>query len=159
LPFGKGRMHNIANPVLNAIAGGWQVGGILTSQTGFPITVTIGGLDQSKTGGGFDRPLATGISPYLSDHDTFRYYNLAAFTVQPAGTFGNVGRNTVIGPGIFNFDASMLKDFKFTEHRYLQFRWELFNALNHPNWSNPNVNANDKINFGAITGTRTAMRQ
>jgi hypothetical protein len=159
IPFGKGRMHNIANPVLNAIAGGWQVGGILTAQTGFPITVTIGGLDQSKTGGGFDRPVATGVSPYLANHNTNAYYNLAAFTVQPEGTFGNVGRNTVIGPGLFNFDTSLLKNFKFAERHYLQFRWEAFNAINHPNWANPNVNANDKTNFGSITGTRTNMRQ
>lgn len=159
LPFGKGRPVPIGNRLLNALAGGWQLGGILTAQTGFPITVTIGGLDQSKTGGGFDRPNATGVSPYLASPNTFRYFNLAAFAVQPEGTFGNVGRNTVIGPGLFNFDASLIKSFAFTERQHLQFRWEVFNGVNHPNWSNPNVNANDRANFGSITGTRSNMRQ
>jgi len=79
--------------------------------------------------------------------------------VAPEGTFGNVGRNTLIGPRIFSFDASMHKDFRFTEGKYLQFRWEAFNALNHPNWANPNTNANDRTNFGSITGTRSNMRQ
>jgi hypothetical protein len=159
LPFGTGRAKAIDNRVFNAIAGGWQVGAIIAAQTGFPITASIGGLDQSKTGGGFDRPNATGISPYLSDQTTSSYYNPAAFTVAPEGTFGNVGRNTLIGPGIFNLDASLLKNFHFTERHYLQFRWEAFNALNHPNWANPNTNANDRTNFGSITGTRTNMRQ
>lgn len=159
LPIGRGRSVGIENPILNGIVGGWQAGAIITAQTGFPVTVTVGGLDQSKTGGGFDRPNATGISPYLSTTSTSAYYNLAAFQVQPEGTFGNVGRNTLIGPGIFNFDASLHKDFNITEQHRLEFRWEAFNALNHPNWSTPNTNANDRINFGTITGTRTNMRQ
>jgi hypothetical protein len=159
IPIGRGRKVNIENKFLNGVVGDWQTGGIVTWQSGFPITVTIGGLDQSKTGGGFDRPNATGISPYLDTPNTFAYYNLAAFQVQPEGTFGNVGRNTVIGPGIFSFDASLHKDFVITERQRVEFRWELFNAINHPNWGNPNTNANDKLNFGSITGTRTNMRQ
>ncbi len=159
IPFGRGRAFSTGSGLLDGIAGGWQLGGIITAQTGFPITVTVGGLDQSKTGGGFDRPNATGVSPYVSDPTTARYYNLAAFEVQPEGTFGNVGRNTLIGPGLFNFDASLLKNFMFTEHHYLQFRWEAFNALNHPNWANPNTNVNNKTAFGTITGTKTNMRQ
>ena len=159
IPVGKGRAVNIENKILNGVIGGWQTGGILAVQTGFPITVSIGGLDQSKTGGGFDRPNATGISPYVDQTSTNRFYNLAAFQVQPEGTFGNVGRNTLIGPGIFSFDASLHKDFSFTERQRLEFRWELFNALNHPNWGNPNTNVNNRNTFGTITGTRTNMRQ
>jgi hypothetical protein len=159
LPVGKGRPVNIENRLLNGLVGGWQLGGILTAQTGFPITASIGGLDQSKTGGGFDRPNATGASPYVSNPNTNRYYDIAAFSVAPEGTFGNVGRNTLIGPGLFNFDASLLKNFVFHEGKYVQFRWEAFNAINHPNWANPNTNANDKTNFGSITGTRSNMRQ
>jgi hypothetical protein len=160
LPFGRGRQVNIENPVLNAVAGGWQVSSILAAQTGFPITVTVGGLDQSRTGGGFDRPNATGLDPYdVPDRSPARWYNLAAFQVQPVGTFGNVGRNTLIGPPIFNFDASALKNFNFTERHYLQFRFEAFNALNHPNWGNPNTNVNNRNAFGTIGGTRGNMRQ
>jgi hypothetical protein len=160
LPFGKGRMYSIANPVLNAIAGGWQVGSIVTVSTGFPLTVTSG-RDQSNTGAGLDRPMYnTGIDPNLSNRDPQRWFNVAAYTVQPFGTFGNVGRNTLISPSIFNWDFSTLKNFNIpnAEGHQLQFRFEVFNFPNHPNWGNPNTNAGDTAGFGVITGTRTNMR-
>jgi hypothetical protein len=159
LPFGRGRMRNIENPVLNAIAGGWQVGSILSWQTGFPITVQFG-QDVSRTGAGFDRPNATGIDPNdIAERTTARFFNTAAFQIQPTGTYGNVGRNTLIGPEIFQFDASLLKNFNFTENQYLQFRFEAFNALNHPNWGNPSVNITNPSAFGTIGNTRGNMRQ
>jgi carboxypeptidase family protein len=164
LPFGKGRTHSIENPVLNGIAGGWQVGGIVTWQTGFPITMVFG-RDQSNTGAGFDRPNATGVSPNdIANRTTERYFNTLAFALPAFGSYGNVGRNTLIGPGIFRVDASLLKNFNFTENTYLQFRFEAFNATNHPNWGNPNTTITDDTryngngNFGRITGTRGDMR-
>src|SRR5213075_819842 len=62
LPIGKGKMLNINNRFANTIIGGWQVGGILMLQSGIPQTITIGGFDQSVTGGNYDRPDATGTS-------------------------------------------------------------------------------------------------
>jgi hypothetical protein len=159
LPFGKGRPKGIENPVLNAVAGGWQVGGILAAQTGFPITVQYG-QDRSNTGAGFDRPNATGIDPNdIGERTTSKFFNTDAFVLQPFGSHGNVGRNTLIGPKIFNFDASLLKNFMFTEQHYLQFRFEAFNALNHPNWGNPSVNITNPASFGTIGSTRGNMRQ
>jgi hypothetical protein len=158
LPFGRGRQFNIENPVLNAVAGGWQLGSIFTKQTGFPITPSIGGLDQSRTGGGFDRPdVVAGVDPY--EAPAGRFFNPAAFRVQPVGRFGNAGRNILIGPGITSWDASAIKNFSVTEQQYLQFRFEAFNAANHPNWGNPGTNANNQNTFGVITGTRGNMRQ
>jgi hypothetical protein len=158
LPFGKGRAMNIDNAVLNAVAGGWQIGSIVTVSTGFPLTVTSG-RDQSNTGAGFDRPnYNAGIDPNLSNHDPARWYNLAAYTVQPFGTFGNVGRNTLISPSILSWDFSTLKNFRIAESHQLQFRFEAFNFPNHPNWGNPNTNAGDTAGFGVIGGTRTNMR-
>jgi hypothetical protein len=159
LPVGRGRSLNIENPVLNAIIGGWQAGSIFAYQTGFPITV-FSGRDQANTGGGFDRPVATGVDPVLprGQQTTEHFFNTAAYVMQPFGTFGNVGRNTLIGPRIFNWDASAHKNFNFTERYYLQFRLESFNAMNHPNWNNPNTTTTSP-NFGKITGTRTNMRQ
>ena len=72
---------------------------IWTLQSGFPITPTVGGTDRSGTGGGFDRPNATGVSPYLDNPMPARWFNIAAFTANAPGTFGNVGRNSLIGPG------------------------------------------------------------
>ena len=99
---------------------------------------------------------------------TEHFFNVSAFAPQVFGAFGNVGRNTLIGPRIFIMDASLIKNFKFTETKMLQFRWETFNTMNHPNWSNPNANFFSGRNadgtyspngFGSIGGTRTSMRQ
>ncbi len=140
LPVGRGRTVDIQNTLLNGVIGGWQLGGIWTVQSGLPQTITIGGVDRSGTGNGYDRPNATGLSPYVSNPVPARWYNPAAFFEQPAGTFGNVGRNTVIGPGIFALDFDTHKEFHmfYSEQHILQFRIEAFNVLNHPVWSNPN---------------------
>ncbi|MBL8213348.1 MAG: TonB-dependent receptor [Bryobacterales bacterium] len=160
LPFGRGRQMEIANPVGNAIAGGWQLSTIMTLQTGFPITVT-NGLDTSNVGGFFDRPNATGQKPDLprGQQDPQRFFNTGAFVVNNIGEFGNVGRNTLNSPGIIGWDFSMLKNFNLkSDRRYLQLRFEWFNFPNHPNWGNPNTNVSSG-GFGQITGTRNNMRQ
>lgn len=159
IPVGKGRKMDIQNGFANAIIGGWQLGSIISIQTGFPITIT-NGADTSNTGAFFDRPNSTGVNAALprDQQDPQRFFNTAAFTFNLPGTHGNVGRNTLTGPGIFNWDFSALKNFNFTEARYLQFRFEAFNFTNHPNWGNPNTNINAGANFGTITGTRTNMR-
>jgi hypothetical protein len=158
LPFGRGRRVGIDNAVLNAMFGGWQIGSIVTWQTGFPITVTDS-QDRSNTGALFDRPNATGASPYLEGESrtTARWFNTAAFERAALGTHGNVGRNTLTGPSIFNWDFSTLKDFVITEDARLQFRFEAFNIPNHPNWGNPNTNIASN-GFGQVTGTRGNMR-
>jgi hypothetical protein len=159
LPIGKGRKVDVKNGFLNALAGGWQAGAIWTWQSGFPETIIVS-TDRSGAGGLFDRPNATGVSPYPDSQTPSRWLNPAAFALQPAGTFGNVGRNTTIGPGIFALDFSAHKEFQmpYSEHHALQFRFEAFNVLNHPVWSQPNNNTQSG-GFGTITGTTIAMRQ
>ena len=162
LPFGKGKKFGIENGALNALAGGWELGSIITLQSGFPMTITQSG-DPSNTGGQFDRPIASGQTPELprGQQDPQRFFNTAAYSRTPDGSFGNVGRNTLNSPGIIGWDFVMLKNFimPFKESHRLQFRFEGFNMGNHPNWGNPNTNLNAGTNFGTITGTRTNMRQ
>ncbi|MCX6594649.1 MAG: TonB-dependent receptor [Acidobacteria bacterium] len=171
LPVGKGKAWNISNSFANAVIGGWQLGSIITMSTGFPLTVTSG-RDQSNTGAGFDRPTYNaGVNPNLDNRDPTRWFNPAAYTLQTFGTFGNVGRNTLISPSIFGMDFSTLKNFKMpVEGHTLQFRFEAFNLPNHPNWGNPDTNAGQIVrntagqitnasNYGVLTGTRTNMRQ
>jgi hypothetical protein len=160
LPFGRGRRWLDTGGVVNAVLGGWQVSPIVTIQTGFPLTV-VSGVDRSNIGAGFDRPnqVAGQDSVLPDDQRTLdRWFNTNAFVLQPAGTFGNVGRNTIIGPGFIQVDAALLKNFRFTESKSLQFRFEAFNAPNHPNWGNPDTNRNS-ANFGRITGMRGTMRE
>lgn len=160
LPFGKGRALDAHNMFLNGIVGGWQIGGIWTVQSGLPQTITIGGVDRSNTGVGNDRPVATGISPYLSNPTPSRWYNPSAFVEAAPGTWGNTGRNTAIGPRIFALDFDAHKEFRmpYGEGHTLQFRFEAFNVMNHPVWSNPNGNILSS-GFGTITGTAVPMRQ
>jgi hypothetical protein len=163
LPFGKGRKFDISHRALDAVAGGWQLGTILTLQTGFPITVT-NGLDISHTGAIFDRPNVTGLDPDIlrGQQDPVRFFNPGAYVINLAGQHGNVGRNTLTGPGTIGWDFSVLKDFQLfsladNPHK-LQFRMEAFNFPNHATWGNPNTNIASGASFGQITGTRGNMR-
>lgn len=159
IPIGRGRTLDIKNMFLNGIVGGWQFGGTWTVQGGVPQTLTIGGVDRAGAGeGGYNRPNATGLRPYLSNPTPSLWFNPAAFAEQPAGTFGNLGRNSVVGPGMFALDFDAHKEFHTFESQVLQFRFEAFNVLNHPVWANPNGNILSP-SFGAITGTAVAMRQ
>jgi len=173
LPVGKGKPMNIANPALNAIIGGWQVGGNVTVQDGVPVSLTNGGVDNSETDEAYDRPNYVGGPANASNQTTGGWYNRAAFAEAPPGTFGSVGRNTVTAPGIVMIDAELHKAFRmpYNEHHQVQLRFEAFNVLNHPNWGEPNPNilqgaaiagapaGTAHSGFGVISGTATAMRQ
>ncbi|MFN9299262.1 MAG: carboxypeptidase regulatory-like domain-containing protein [Acidobacteriota bacterium] len=158
LPVGKGKKFNVSNGFADAVIGGWQIGSIITVQSGFPLTV-VNGRDRSNTGAFFDRPNATGQNPQVSSVTTENAFNTAAFIEQAAGTYGNVGRNTLIGPSFVRWDFSSLKNFRmpYKEGHNLQFRFEAFNFPNHPNWGNPDANIQSG-NFGTIRGTRGDMR-
>jgi hypothetical protein len=77
------------------------------------------------------------------------YFNTAAFTPNLLGTFGNTGRNLLKGPGMDSWDISMMKNFPFRERYNVQFRWEMYNAFNHPNFGLPDTTVTDP-NFGQI---------
>jgi hypothetical protein len=157
LPIGKGKKMNLQNRVVNAVAGGWQLGSILTWRSGFPINPTAG-VNRANTNIANDRPDATGQSVSVDHPTTNQWFNTGAFALQPIYTFGNAGRNTVLGPAGFSFDFSTHKDFRIREGHELQFRWEAFNVLNHPVWGFPNTSLSSS-NFGRITSTSGSMRQ
>jgi hypothetical protein len=176
LPVGKGRALNVANPVLNAIVGGWQTGGTLTAMAGVPVSLSIGAIDNSETNEAGDRPnYVSGQSIYASHESPQGWYNPSAFVEAPAGTFGNVDRNSINSPGIFTIDAELHKEWTmpYSEHHRLQLRAEAFNVLNHPNFGEPNPNilagapipgapaGSAHAGFGVISGLApgTTMRQ
>ncbi len=86
------------------------------------------------------------------------WFDPAAFTTPPAFTWGTLGRNSLNAPALYNFDFSVAKKFKFSESRELQFRTELFNALNHPEFGLPNSTVGVG-GAGTITSTQRANRQ
>ena len=171
LPFGPGRAWG-GNTI--GFAGkfleGWQVNGIVTLASGNPFTVE-NSFDRTGTGaiGPFrhDRPnLVSGASnnPKLESPD--RWFDVTAFELQPRGFLGNVGRNTVIGPGLANFDFSLFKTTSVSEQADLQFRFEMFNVFNRANFSTPTRSNRmaftaDGVNgsAGRLTITVTTARQ
>ncbi len=163
LPFGKGKRFGSDSRALDLLFGGWQLGGILTLQDGFPFTVTCG-PGNIQNGGGICYPDSTGANPNLSDDQKARtrFFNTDAYVDRIPATgnfrFGTTGRNSVTGPGIISFDASLNKKFNFTERTYLEFRTEVFNAPNHPIWNPPGSQLRTP-NYGVITSTRIDSRQ
>jgi len=138
LPFGRGRRFGAgAAPALHHIIGGWQVNGIATFQTGYPITVRRAGDPLGVGTNGAARPDMI-CDPNLphGDRTIDRYFKADCF-VAPPDRFGNAGRSTVQGPGTNSWDLSLFKNIAIREGIQLQFRSEYFNAFNHPNWNMP----------------------
>jgi hypothetical protein len=155
LPVGKGRTFLNHAGLADAIVGGWRATSILTVSTGFPLGVSTG---INRSGSGSDRPIAVpGQSYALANPTPNEWFNIDAFQENPIGQFGNVGRNTIVGPGVVQWDFSALKNFYLaSERRYLQFRFECFNCSNHPNFGDPSTSlgANQLTSNGmAIHGT------
>lgn len=163
LPVGRGKQFLSDKRLLDIVLGGWQLGGILTLQDGFPFTVLCG-PGNIQNGGGVCYPDSTGVNPNLPrDQQTrTRFFNTDAYVDRiPAGgpfRFGNTGRNSVTGPGIISFDASLNKKFFITEAKFVEFRTEVFNAPNHPIW-NPPGNQLRTPTYGVINSTRLDSRQ
>jgi hypothetical protein len=150
LPFGAGRQW-LTHGILSQVIGGWQVAGIMSLQSGFPFTINITG-DSAGIGGGSGgilirgNPVAGQSAELPADlRSTAEWFNTAAFVAPPAYTFGLLGRNTVVGPGIFNIDTTLSKHIKIRERYGLEIRAEAFNLLNTPNYSQIGriINASD----------------
>ena len=159
LPFGKGRTHLADDGWVSTVLTGWETHGIVTLQSGRPFTVALlSELDNSGTGrsilgfGANDRPNVVG-NPEISNPTPDRWFNAAAFAFPPQGTFGNAGRNILDGPGFQNVNASLMKNTALTERLNLQFRAEVFNLFNHPNFNLPD-NFLGSPTFGRISSAR-----
>jgi len=154
LPVGAGRHFGANWPALpRYVAGGWELSGIVTLMSGRPFTPVIS-RDNSLTGNILDRPDLVGTAE-LDRKDPALWFNTSAFVIPPAGRFGNAGRNILTGPGTNTVDFSLLRNHRFKEAHNVQFRAELFNVFNHPNFALPNRTA-DSAQFGKIFGAGPA---
>jgi hypothetical protein len=157
-----------AAPGPKVLGSGWQLSAVSTLATGQPFSAVIG-FDRARAnpqaGTSPERPdLCAGANnnPILGAPSS--YFDPAAFCLQPAGYYGNLGRNTLIGPGIIMVNPSISKQFRITERLRLQFRTEVFNALNHPNFAIPSQrtvfsSSGPVASAGLITATTTSSRQ
>jgi hypothetical protein len=154
LPIGQGKLLQPSSAVLNQVIGGWSFGVIAEANTGTPLSpIELVNNTQSFSAG--NRPNLVG-NPNLSGSRSrsaklSEWFNTAAFASPAAYTFGDASRTFGTGPGAFNVDASLLKDFHVGERVDLQFRLEALNALNHANFANPDTR-NGSPTFGQITG-------
>jgi hypothetical protein len=140
--------------LLRHVLGGWETNGIVTLESGNWVNI-VSGRDNSGSGVNADRADLVG-DPYLSTsrprgEQIAQYFNKAAFAQNAAGTFGNVGRNILRGPGLANVDFGLNKSFPIREQMRVQFRGEFFNLFNRVNLGNPNNNVSSN-QFGVITG-------
>ncbi len=143
LPIGRGMqfLSSIPRPV-DLVVGGWRVGGIAQFQTGSPFTPT---MEANPTDTDYaTRPNRIG-SGSLANKSINRYFDVSAFQVPAPGQIGNSGRNILRGPGLDDWDLSLLKDFHFTERLYAEFRAEAFNTFNHPHFNSPTTDIQSPV--------------
>jgi hypothetical protein len=182
LPFGKGKafLGGISRKA-DMFVGGWQIEGILTVMTGLPFTVSYSSTYLNLNQSGTNTPDQVAPVVKLKGINTTSnggspWFSPASFAPPPcqsatpsagcptgaidqvagaAQQVGNVGRNSLIGPGFFNLNAALAKTFDFTEHMRLQLRFETVNTTNTPQFSNPNGTCctSNNANFGYVTGT------
>ena len=168
LPFGRGaRFGGNLTGIGNTLASGWNLDSIVTLQGGFPFTPQ---LSYNPSNDGDTRnPVRPFINPnfhgpVVLGHPS-QWFNPAAFLAPPnnSGFYGNLGRDTLIGPGLGTWDLSVLKNTQLRERLTLQFRAELFNLLNRANFSAPNAitftPSGTSPTAGLITSTSTSSRQ
>jgi len=164
LPLGKGKPFLNNSKVLDEIVGGWQTSGSLLLSTGNPFSLT--GNQQTYANGGGAYPNWSGISPKVAHKSITTWYNPAAFSQPANGTFGNVGRNALYGPGFKVVNLSAHKEFALVEawgHAVkLQARIDSVNAFNHPSFGAPSGVLTDANNSPAgtqYTGTSNGTYQ
>jgi hypothetical protein len=135
---------------------GWHLQAIGTMQSGTPLSAIVS-ADVSGTGSPImNRPNLVG-NPNISNPTPSRFFDPAAFQIPEDGTFGNSGRNVIIGPGIRNVDLALARSFRMSDTTRAQFRADFYNAFNHPNFVAPPTMQNfaDSSDFGALFVARS----
>ena len=159
LPFGKGRLHG-ASGVTNAVLGGWTINSIFQAHSGLALTVWDGAGQSLQATRSLERPdrvcdggiSGAGVNDVWIDINCFKH--------APKGQFGNSGVGILSGPGYWNLDLGLSKNFDVAGGRYATFKVEAFNVLNHPNFALQAGSANiaDPTSFGRIQNTFSAPR-
>jgi hypothetical protein len=162
LPFGKNHLvFANASPFLNKTVSGWTLSAIATLESGFPFSPQLG---YNPTGSGDSRnPVRPNRNPNFTGslytkgttaQRVVQYFNPATFSAPAYGTIGNLGRDTLIGPGYNDLDLSLAKTTQLTERARAQFRAEFFNLLNHTNLLTP---AETVFSAGPTQGTTASQ--
>jgi hypothetical protein len=148
--------------VVGALTRNWRLSVMYQAQSGYPFTISVFG-DTANSGTLLgENPIRANYTgaPIFGEgtRTSDAWFNPAAFAAPPAFSFGNVGRNSVYGPGMRSLDLAIQRQFDLTEGVNFQFRAEFFNALNHTNLGTPNRFVNTP-QFGTITEAATPGRE
>jgi hypothetical protein len=168
LPFGQGKpLFSSLSSWNERLVSGWSTSAIVSVQSGLPFTPQLG-FNPSNNGDSRN-PVRPSVNPdfrgKVIEGGPSQYFNPEAFVVPFAGTYGNLGRNTLNGPGLSELDLSLRKNTAISERVNLQFRSEFFNVLNHTNFGTPNTvvyssaSTTPSPTAGVITTTATTSRQ
>jgi len=145
---------------VRAILGDWEFSGLVRLTSGSPFNI-LSGRDNSLTAVGGDRPDVIGDPKLPTNRPRGQliatYFNPATFRANAAGTFGNVGRNALIGPGSANVDVGLFKNMRIHDRHQIQFRSEFFDLFNRPNFTNP-ISSLVSPAFGQILSAGTARQ-
>lgn len=134
-PAGSPKSAISGTSVFGRLLKDWQISGSVTAQTGNPLTArALGNTAQLAQTGGIGRERAEATGESVSSGSGV--FNVDAFTIPPAGQYGNAARNTIPGPSTFSVNAAVARSFSFAERRRLEFRIEANNVLNHVNYTN-----------------------
>lgn len=127
----------------------WQASGTILAYSGQPFTVKVSGTQDLAQA---TRPnqSCTGV---LSNRTINQWFNPGCFSLPPTGTFGDTGRNTLSAPGSVTLNLALARVFSLSEYGHLEFRWEAFNALNHPNFGSPSATIGSSSTAGVINST------
>jgi hypothetical protein len=147
---GKGKL-------IEETLGGWELSSIITFQAGNPFSIDSPDSNNSGSMQNQDRAdivagqsLNVGKGNHWNWVGTGSYFNTKAFVTNAVGTFGNSGKNIMFGPAIAGADAAIMKSWGLMEGMKLQFRWEAFNALNHPSFANPSASYGNTVTWGGF---------
>jgi hypothetical protein len=168
LPWGPGKkLLGNARGLAQKLAGGWTISGVQTIESGLPFTPQLG---FNPTNNGDSRnPIRPSWNPAFSGPVILggpnQYFNPNAFILPPAGTYGNIGRDVLYGPGLATTDLSIAKNTAISDRVRAQFRAEFFNLFNRANFGSPNAvvfasaSAAPSATAGVISATSTTSRQ
>jgi len=168
LPFGDGhKLFAAGHNLRRKLVSGWTLSGVETLQSGFPFTPQLG--FNPANNGDSRNPIRPSWNPAFGGHVILgapdQYFNPNAFVLPPPGTYGNIGRDVLTGPGIATLDLSAAKNTSISEKLKLQFRAEFFNIFNRANFGTPNAvvfssaSVAPSSTAGVITSTSTTSRQ
>jgi hypothetical protein len=160
IPLGNGRRWLHEKGAMSSILGGWQINNMISVMSGVPFSIFADGTSLNLPGSNQTADqVKANVQKLGGVGRGTPYYDPTAFAEVTAARFGTSGYNTLRGPGLFNWDFGILREFAVTERFRVQFRLESFNFTNHPHLATPDNNVGDGEDFMTITSVQDLGRE